>query len=70
MPSAVFFDYETKGRVLFGADAISTYVGQTEGRLMRALKSILGSSADQRKDQRSATAWSRWRKSSRSLSGA
>ncbi len=44
MPSAVFFDYETRGRVLFGSDAISAYVGQTEGRLMRALKSILGSS--------------------------
>src|SRR6186713_2068576 len=43
MPSAVFFDYETKGRVLFGTEAISAYVGQTEGRLMRALKSILGS---------------------------
>ena len=43
MPSAVFFDYETKDRVLFGTDAISAYVGQTEGRLMRALKSILGS---------------------------
>jgi hypothetical chaperone protein len=43
MPSAVFFDYETKDRVLFGSDAISAYVGQTEGRLMRALKSILGS---------------------------
>jgi hypothetical chaperone protein len=43
MPSAVFFDYETKGRVLFGDEAISAYVGQTEGRLMRALKSILGS---------------------------
>jgi hypothetical chaperone protein len=43
IPSAVFFDYETRGRVLFGADAIQTYIGQTEGRLMRALKSILGS---------------------------
>lgn len=43
MPSAVFFDYETKGRMLFGDEAISAYVGQTEGRLMRALKSILGS---------------------------
>ena len=39
----MFFDYETKGRVLFGADAIDTYVGQHDGRLMRALKSILGS---------------------------
>ena len=44
IPSAVFFDYETKGRVLFGDEAISAYVGQTEGRLMRALKSLLGSS--------------------------
>ena len=43
IPSAVFFDYETKGRVLFGADAIDTYVGHHDGRLMRALKSILGS---------------------------
>ena len=43
MPSAVFFDYETRGRVLFGNEAISAHVGQTEGRLMRALKSILGS---------------------------
>jgi hypothetical chaperone protein len=43
IPSAVFFDYETKGRVLFGAEAIATYVGHHEGRLMRALKSILGS---------------------------
>ena len=43
MPSALFFDYETKGRVLFGHAAVEAYVGQTEGRLMRALKSILGS---------------------------
>lgn len=43
VPSAVFFDYETRGRVLFGAEAIATYIGQTDGRLMRALKSILGS---------------------------
>ena len=44
MPSAVFFDYETKGRIAYGSEAIAAYVGQTEGRLMRALKSILGSS--------------------------
>jgi hypothetical chaperone protein len=43
IPSALFFNYETKGQVLFGTEAIETYVGQTEGRLMRALKSILGS---------------------------
>jgi hypothetical chaperone protein len=35
MPSAVFFAYEAKGRVLFGNEAISAYVEQTEGRLMR-----------------------------------
>ena len=44
MPSAVFFDYEARNRVLFGSAAIAAYVGHTEGRLMRALKSILGSS--------------------------
>src|ERR1700744_6085021 len=43
IPSAVFFDDETRGRVLLGSEAVSAYVGQTEGRLMRALKSILGS---------------------------
>lgn len=43
LPSAVFFDLETRGRVVFGNAAIAAYVGQTEGRLMRALKSILGS---------------------------
>lgn len=43
IPSAVFFDYENRGRILFGSSAIETYVGQTEGRLMRALKTILGS---------------------------
>jgi len=43
MPSALFFDDESRGRVLFGAEAIAAYVGQAEGRLMRALKSILGS---------------------------
>ncbi|MEQ9641702.1 MAG: Hsp70 family protein [Alphaproteobacteria bacterium] len=43
IPSAIFFDDESEGRVLFGNEAISAYVGQTEGRLMRALKSILGS---------------------------
>jgi hypothetical chaperone protein len=43
IPSAVFFDYESGGRILFGAEGIAAYMGQTEGRLMRALKSILGS---------------------------
>src|SRR5580693_9205114 len=35
IPSAIFFDFENYGRVVFG---------QQDGRLMRALKSILGSS--------------------------
>jgi hypothetical chaperone protein len=43
IPSAIFFDFEQHGRVLFGRHAIDTYIGQTEGRLMRALKTILGS---------------------------
>ncbi len=43
IPSAIFFDAE-KGRVSFGRDAIRNYTEGAEGRLMRALKSILGSS--------------------------
>src|SRR6187402_3218255 len=39
-PSAIFFDFE-HGRPLFGAEAIQTYMSQVDGRLMRALKSIL-----------------------------
>ncbi len=43
MPSAIFLDHERYGRALFGNEAISAYIEQTDGRLMRALKSILGS---------------------------
>jgi len=43
IPSAVFFDFESQGHVLFGEAAIGAYIGQQEGRLMRSLKSILGS---------------------------
>jgi hypothetical chaperone protein len=43
IPSSVFFDYENRGRILFGSAGIAAYMGRTEGRLMRALKSILGS---------------------------
>lgn len=39
-PSAIFFDF-AHGKPLFGAEAIETYMTQAEGRLMRALKSIL-----------------------------
>jgi hypothetical chaperone protein len=43
IPSAIFFDFETKGRILFGREAIGTYIGEHDGRLMRALKTILAS---------------------------
>jgi hypothetical chaperone protein len=39
-PSAIFFDFE-RNRPVFGAEAIETYMAQVDGRLMRALKSIL-----------------------------
>ncbi|HEY8698145.1 MAG TPA: Hsp70 family protein [Rhizomicrobium sp.] len=43
IPSAVFFDFESQGRVLFGEAAIGAYIAQQDGRLIRSLKSILGS---------------------------
>jgi hypothetical chaperone protein len=43
IPSAIFFDFEQHGRVVFGREAVDTYIGQHDGRLMRALKTILGS---------------------------
>jgi hypothetical chaperone protein len=43
IPSAIFFDYEQHGRVLFGRQSVDTYIGEHDGRLMRALKTILGS---------------------------
>ncbi|HEX7726162.1 MAG TPA: Hsp70 family protein [Rhizomicrobium sp.] len=43
IPSAIFFDFEHHGRVLYGREAVDTYIGEHEGRLMRALKTILGS---------------------------
>lgn len=43
LPSAVFFNYEDNGTYL-GRDAIGQYTDGVEGRLMRALKSVLGSS--------------------------
>lgn len=42
MPTAVFFCQETQ-RVLFGAQAMAEYLAGTEGRLLRSLKSLLGS---------------------------
>ncbi len=43
LPSAVFFNYEDNGTYL-GRNAIGQYTDGVEGRLMRALKSVLGSS--------------------------
>ncbi len=43
IPSAIFYDTENWGRVLFGQAAISASIAQADGRLMRALKTILGS---------------------------
>ena len=43
IPSAIFFDFEQHGRVLYGREAVDTYIGEHDGRLMRALKTILGS---------------------------
>lgn len=43
MPSAVFFNFEDD-RTYFGRGAIACYTDNVEGRLLRALKSVLGSS--------------------------
>ncbi|MFD9899920.1 Hsp70 family protein [Mesorhizobium sp. NPDC059025] len=43
LPSAIFFNFE-EGSTLFGRRAIADYTDSVEGRLMRALKSVLGSS--------------------------
>jgi hypothetical chaperone protein len=42
MPTAVFFASETQ-TVLYGAEAMQAYLAGTEGRLLRSLKSLLGS---------------------------
>lgn len=42
MPTAVFFNAEDR-HTHFGRDAVSQYLSGTEGRLLRSLKSLLGS---------------------------
>jgi hypothetical chaperone protein len=42
LPSAIFFDF-ADGSAVFGRAAIDAYVEGVEGRLMRSLKSVLGS---------------------------
>lgn len=43
LPSAIFFDFEAH-RPSFGRAALAAYVAGGEGRLMRSLKSVLGTS--------------------------
>lgn len=43
IPSVIFFDFDADG-VLFGRAAMAAYTGSAEGRMMRSLKSILGTS--------------------------
>lgn len=43
LPSAVFFNFED-GHAYYGRRAIEDYTAHVEGRLMRALKSVLGTS--------------------------
>ena len=42
MPTAVFYNAEDRS-THFGRDAVAQYLSGTEGRLMRSLKSLLGS---------------------------
>ncbi|MSQ75049.1 MAG: heat-shock protein, partial [Rhodoferax sp.] len=42
MPTALFFANETQS-VLYGGEAMQAYLAGTEGRLLRSLKSLLGS---------------------------
>ena len=53
LPTAVFFNAEDK-TVHFGRDAVATYLAGTDGRLMRSLKSLLGSSLIQ---EHTAVGW-------------
>jgi hypothetical chaperone protein len=57
LPSALFFSFE-EGRVRYGREAVHGYVEGVEGRLMRALKSVLGSSTMKEKTMIRAQRWS------------
>ncbi len=43
MPTALFFSNET-GQIFYGSAAMQAYLSGTDGRLMRSIKSLLGSS--------------------------
>jgi hypothetical chaperone protein len=44
LPTAVFFNADEGGRATFGRQAVADYIDGYDGRLMRSLKSLLGSS--------------------------
>jgi len=48
IPSTIFFDFDAD-RTLYGRAAIAEYISGTDGRMMRSLKSILGSSLAEEK---------------------
>ena len=48
IPSVIFFDFENN-REVFGRAAIGDYIAGNDGRMMRSLKSILGSSLAEEK---------------------
>lgn len=50
MPTAVFADFEDRN-VLFGSEAVRSMIDGVDGRFMRALKSILGTSLAREKRQ-------------------
>ena len=48
LPTAIFFNAEDRS-THFGREAVALYLAGTEGRLMRSLKSLLGSALMQEK---------------------
>ena len=48
IPSTIFFDFDAD-RTLFGRAAVAEYISGTDGRMMRSLKTILGSSLTEEK---------------------
>ncbi len=59
IPSAVFFSFE-EDRIFFGRQAVSEYVTGADGRLMRSIKSVLGTAlfADTTRIKRRSLAFS------------
>ena len=59
MPTALFFSNET-GQVFYGSAAMQAYLSGTDGRLMRSIKSVLGTAlfADSTRVKRDTLAFS------------